>query len=1247
MGVGKIRSIFLSVSFLVVWGAPASAEPPTPKADAVIVEKENLVEAQIRGQVWRAGELGLGLAVGDKLRTGEYSRAAVRFPDLSMLRVDELTTVEIAQPSTPTQKQILGIRRGGIYLHHRDKPLEMQIRTPAANGAIRGTEFAVRVAGSGRTTVAVFDGEVELSNAHGRVSLQNGELGEVDVGRAPRKTAMIEAVNYIQWCLYYPAVLDPLELGADSKVAAAYRAGDLPGALRALPRRGLGSSARERLLRASVILSSGQVEDARAVLAGIPAREPGRVAIEKMIAAVQFREWRGESEPSTASEWLAESYYRQSRDRLVDARQAARRATELSSQFGFAWVRLAELEFSFGRTGQAMQALERGLELSPRNAQGVALQGFLLSAENRTGAARRSFEAAIALDGALGNAWLGRGLALIRQGQDEEGRRDIQTAAVLEPNRSLLRSYLGKAFSEVGMKEKADAELDRAKALDPADPTPWLYSAIQLQQENRYNEAIADLERSVVLNDNRGIYRSQFLLDQDRAVRDANLAVIYRRNGMVEQSVREAVRGVASDYTSASAHLFLSNSYDELRDPQRIRLRYDPVWSSELLLSQLLSPVGGGSLSQFVSQHEYSKLFESDGPHFASLTDYFSHGQVRASASQFGTVGNLSYALDGEYFYSDGVRPNNRLSRYDLYGSFKLQLGPQDTVLFRAEMGDLRTGDVYQRYDQREVSFQKVTVENDGVSTTFKIPNRAAQTFNAHEEQDPGALLFGWHHQWSPTQHTLLLLGRLGNELSARGDDASVPVMYRDVTEFFPFEFPFEVGYSIPRDKAFFDYVKKAQGRGPLAVSVPSNFDFDYRADLVTYSAELQHIALAGPMTLLAGARFQSGEFEIRDRLTDPNNGQPAGDYQLYLAPPAQHDLTADYERLNIYLYDIWRVAPWLSLTAGVTYDRIEYPQNFLSVPLSDRQTTVEKVLPKFGLIAQPWSGATLRAAYTESLGGASFDEGVRLEPSQIAGFPQVQRNLASESLVGSLTGSEFHLTNLSFEQKLPWRTYLGFEASFSEQEVDRTVGAFEGLVDIGVVLAILPSAWEERNHYREQSFSVTLDQLVGDRWAFGARYRYTHSELEQTLQGFDRAIRSSQDSLQADYLVASSPRRLEADLQQLSLHALYNHPCGFFARAEANWYRQDNDDFVTKASLIGPEAGFYKTSLKTTDQGRESEDFWQFNVFAGYRFYRNQCEISCGVLNLTGEDYHLNPLNPYQELVRDRTFMVRCRLNF
>lgn len=1207
------------------------AEVPAQPDAAVIVEVEKSVEIQPRGGAWNPAQIGKGLRIDDRLRTGEFSRALIRLSDLTTMRLDELTTIEVSQAVAAGKADTVDVKKGGIYFFHRGNPGEVKetkIHTALANGAVRGTEFALRVGPGGRTTMAMFEGEVELTNAHGRVVLKSGEVGVVEAGRAPRKTAMIDATNIIQWCLYYPAVLDPAEFGGGKSAALeSYRAGDLPRALR----QGAGKSGGSAF-RAALILSSGQVEKARGALSSLKTNDSARAALERMIAAVQHREWTG-GEPRTSSEWLAESYYKQSRGDLTAALGAARRAIELSPEFGFAWAHAAELEFSFGRTGEALSLLKKSLTFAPANAQSLALLGFIQSAQNRTGAARHSFDQAIALDPALGNAWLGRGLITIREGRDEIGRLDLQTAAVLEPGRSALRSYLGKAFSQVGNNPKAHVEFNRATELDPNDPTPWLYSAIQMKQENRYNEAIADLEKSIELNENRGLFRSQFLLDQDRAIRGTNLASIYQNNGMFEQSVRAAVLAVNADYSSAPAHLFLSNSYDALRDPSGVPLRYEAGTFSELLVSNLLSPIGGGPLSQFVSQQEYSKLFEQNGVGFASDSQYFSDGRFRQTASQFGTVGNLSYALDGFYFYDRGRRPNNELTNAGAFGTFKLQLGPQDTVFFQAEVSDVETGDVLQRYDPNEVK-----------------RDRAARTFDFEEKQDPGLLLFGWHHEWNPGNHTLLLLGRLGARQTATADDTEQTIARYDVTGFVPLGFyDGTIRETLPRDAAYYKTAQSFVGLGDVRSRELGLFDLDYHSKFEIYSAELQHIATVGPDSLIFGGRYQSGQFDTSVLLDDFANGLSKA-ARLFNTPPARQNESVDFERISLYAYNILHVSRSLSLTAGVVWDSIEYPENFRSVPINGKQAALDRVSPKLGFTFLPWRGAVLRGAYTEGVSGATFDESIRLEPTQVAGFLQSYRGLISESLIGATAGSKFKLSGLSLEQKLPSRTYLGAEFNLRKQKLDRTVGIFEGLEVLNEPLANMPGSLGERDEYEEQVFTATVNQLIGTQWSVGGRYRYTHSKLETDFDGFDAALRRTSFEERLNSLLSGSNHERESSLHELSIFANYNHRCGFFARAEANWYQQSNDEsglVATYEDYLVNGFPFQKAKLKTRTVGLGGDDFWQFNVMAGYRFHRNQCEISCGLLNITGQDYRLSPVNPYEELARDRTIVVRCRLSF
>jgi tetratricopeptide (TPR) repeat protein len=1181
------RSVIVIVAILLgSFSAHASAEEP---AAGEIISKENSVDTARPSVAWRPASVGQKLIWHERLRTGEDSRAALRLSDSTILRVDEFQETEILPPEATSAKPTIDLKQGSAYFFSREKSREINVKTPAANGAIRGTEFVVTVAANGHSSFTMLDGELEVSNSQGSVLVQSGERADADPGQKPKKTAAIMAVNLVQWCLYYPGVLDlnDLKFSAATRHAlqgsiAAYSEGDLLGALRMYPRARTPASPAEAVYRAGLYLVVGQVEKAERLLRGVSEGAPGREALSTLIAAVTLQTKHSTREPNTASDWIAESYYRQSKDRLTDALVAAERATVADPEFGFGWTRVAELEFSFGRTPQAEKALAKGLALTPRNPAAHALRGFLFSADNNIKAAKDSFEKAISLDSALGNAWLGHGLCLIRQGHPEEGRRDLQTAAALEPNRSIFHSYLGKAFSNVGEEQRARKELGRAKDLDPLDPTPWLYSAIEKRQDNRINEAVRDLEKSLELNENRQVYRSQFLLDQDRAVRSANLASIYQDGGMDELSVREATRGVNSDYSNASSHLFLANSYNALRDPKRINLRYETPWFNELLLANLLAPVGGGPLSQFVSEQEYSKLFEANRFGISSTSTYFSSGELRETASQYGIFGNVSYSLDTEFQYDNGRRPNNEITRSESYGQAKVQLTPQDSIFFQTKYQDTRQGDLLQRYDQ--------TLAEPGV--------------HFRELQQPAIILVGYHHQWAPGMDTLLLAGRLADEIFFSDKNRAA-----DLTPDRLFDAEGHLSVSPILSQSL---IIQRNPAGAV-IDPPFTFPLDlrYHNTFTTYTGELNQIWETERNTLIFGARFQSGEFHTSDRLDNP----PDFAARLF-DPPTAHDFNTNLDRQSIYAYDTWRPLPGLWLTGGLSYDHLNYPANYRNAPITSAQNGRSRLSPKAGLVWNPMGNLVFRGAYTRSLGGVSFDESVQLEPTQVAGFNQVFRSIISESVVGSVAAPEYENAGLLIEDKFESGTYVAAQAVLRRTDVSRQIGAFDAVVSPGgpIIPPIVATSTPEQLHYEEQDLLFTVNQLLGDRWSLGAKYEVTFSDLQTVLRAIPISVSPLGDN------------RQKATLHQAQLFAIYNHPSGWFGRLEGYWALQSN---------VG-----YSPDIP-------GDEIFQLNAYAGYRFRRNYGDITLGFLDINDQDYKLNPLNYYNELPRERTFVARVRLNF
>ena len=1203
--------MLLSCALLLLIGVGHSQE-------AVVLSVENQVQAASNSGPWTEATADQKLAVKDRIRTRRKSRATVQLTGLYTMRMEQLTTVELSPSLLDDTKPKLDLGSGALFIFSREKSGEIDIKTPAANGALRGTQLFVSVGIDGRTFYQVLEGSVEVSNAQGQVRIGAGEAAEAIPGSAPKRTAVLETSNLLQWALYYPAVLDPAEIESEggqgdvtggSSALEAYSEGDILGAL-AMPDPGHAG------LQAALLLAVGRVDETESILAGMPGSSSFRRALEKVIAAAkheQKQDWPLESIQS-ASEAMAESYYQQSRHHLEAARDAARLAVSLSPHNGYAWTRLGELEFSFGRSSRALEALEEALRLTPKNAQTHALHGFVLSAQNQIAEAQQAFLRATQLDGALGNGWLGLGLTKIKQGRLAEGRADIQTASTVEPLMSIYHSYLGKAFSAEGRGAEAQKDLALAQQLDPNDPTPWLYSAIEKQQNNRSNEAIDDLQRSIELNDNRRVYRSEFLLDQDRAVRSANLASIYRNNGMDAVALREAARAVDSDFTNASAHLFLANAFNSLRDPQRIALRYETPWFNELLLANLLSPVGGGPLSQYVSQQEYSKLLESDGIGASLANEYRGTGEMRTAASVFGNYGNLSFGLDFSHRDTHGTRPNNEASIQELYAQIKWQPTSNDIIYFLGKWSKQESGDTFETYNNQPL---------------------APQVF-FDEKQEPGLLLAGWNHKWAPGSHTLFLAGRLGatqrlsdpraNQLLIQRDAAALKPGIITTPGFFDVfsdpSFTAGVGadgvslvYSPELVAAIQPYLQSAAVVGVNTAP----FSFETQRQIEIYTAEMMHLQKIRNHQLLAGLRFQMGEFETRSRLSIVRPTFIGG----FATPAFDQTDVVDFQRISAYLYDYWQPRPWITLIGGVSWDRVDHPENFRNPPTSPRQTQDERLSAKAGFILSPSRWFQARGAFTQGMGGVTYDESVRLEPVQIAGFNQSYRTVLSESLAGSVETPRFQSIGLSLEGSLPSKTWWGVTGNVIEQEVDRTLGAFTGFSSgaFPISPAYFASGTRQSLRYREESLQFTLNQLVGKQFALGALYRVTQSELRSTLP---------------DLVAFGAPNgftRDRATLHEVGVSANWNSPSGFFARVEANFFAQSLQD---DPNGLAPGAA-----------SRAGDHFWQFNAFAGYRFRRNMCEVSAGILNLSDQDYQLSPLNPYSDIARERTFVLRCRFSF
>jgi tetratricopeptide (TPR) repeat protein len=1190
VGAGLAWVIGLGLLALSAMQTPAASG----RTNAVLVELEGQVMVTPAGATtWNPGRTNQVLFARDRVRTMARSRAVIRLTDLSTWRVGPDTILEI-----PAEREGGGgfqLFQGLLYYFHRDKPGVLPVRTRAAYATILGTEFTIAVAEDGTTRIDLIDGRVDLTNEAGVLHLSSGQAATVSPGRPPAPSPALATVNVVQWVLHYPAVLDLDELRLDpagtetlTNALAAYRSGDLSGAIALLPEPpAAGRTIDERLFRAGLQLSVGSVAEAEASLGEIlvtptPAADdrPRMLArsLQTLIAAIRYSPGAGGGPSNvtvtvsplgppeaatfprgSATALLAESYFQQSRGNLERARTLARGATVIAPNNGFAWARVAELEFSLGERASARGALERALRASPRHAAARALEGFVLAAENRVVPARQSFDEALALDGALGDAWLGRGLCRIRLGDLDGGRDDLQIAATVEPQRALFRSYLGKAYGQSGDLTRASHELNLARGLDPNDPTAWFYSALLLRDQNRINAGVRDMVQAGELNGNRQIYRGELMLDQDAAVQGVNLAGLLGDAGLREWSTREAGRAVQLDPANAAAHLFLGDSYQQERDFNRINQRFETPAITEYLLANLLSPIGAGTLAQSVTHQEYSRLFEADGPGFFSATEYLSRGAWTESAAHYGTLRNSSFALSGFYRSDSGQSPNNDSEQHEISFQFKQQLTPADSVYVQVIQGEFSGGDLRARQD----------------------PAQADRSLRVSEEQEP-LLLVGYHHEWGPGSHTLALGGWLNDRQRVTDDDQQTLLMNKFPT------------------------------RTNVTYAVPALVDQRYQASAGIFTAELQQLWQRGRHGAIVGARFQDGTIEAREE--GANSRVPDVPLLSGFPTPPQR-IEEDLNRVSGYGY--YQVQPWPAflLVGGLSYDWLRSPANFRYAPIRDGERELDQLSPKGGFIWTPWARGAVRAGYSQSLGGAAFDQSFRLEPSQVAGFNQAFRSIIPESVAGANAGARFESWNAAFEQRFGRGTFVTLGAERLQSGLERVIGVY----DYGQPLpapAVVASSTRERLDFDEHTVILSANQLVGEEWSFGARYRASHAELRTHFPAIPNVVPTG-----------TVPARTESEgmLHQVSLSAGYHHPSGFFGLADVLWNGQANQGAVAQAD----------------------DDFWQVHLQAGWRGWRRRLEVRVGVLNVFDQDYRLSPLNLTQELPRERTFVAACRLHF
>lgn len=498
--------------------AHADIFPRNSTAEGTVLARRTGEEAQfVHIPAWRPVDVSQDLLAGDMLRTNASGNLTIRFADKSLVRMGRNTTMLVKRISSVTDS-VLGLTEGAIWARAARGGGKVQVDTPAATAAIRGTDWTLRVSGN-RTTLTVLEGSVEFSNAQGTVVVNQGEGATVTIGEAPRKYTLVNLREREQ-ILLYTEIRDAFSgmsaSGLDGPRSRAERRRVMAAAVTA-------RSAGDWLALAETSLSIGSRDEVRAALSQLKrplrgADEARAKLVEAMLAGTEMRYAR-------AAELFAEALPGLPRDRRATA------------TYGLWFARsLAEPDRAFPPPAKSAYAEDPEAALARATAiahlEGAAEAiAVLAEAETRfpTDARLPAARAALAFQ-------------LDRR---DEVRQALARVKALDPDDP--SGLLTSAQFRVTVSSDVDgalAELQHAAAVAPGDSAIWNEIGLVQYARNAVIEADNAHRKAVALNPENPAVRAnyaRFLIDNDQmsaAKREIDVAVSLDANSYAVLATR-------------------------------------------------------------------------------------------------------------------------------------------------------------------------------------------------------------------------------------------------------------------------------------------------------------------------------------------------------------------------------------------------------------------------------------------------------------------------------------------------------------------------------------------------------------------------------------------------------------------------------------------------------------------------------------------------------------------------------------
>lgn len=520
------RSLFAAGLCAVSASAAAQGviERPRPYAGEVLTTKGG-EELQLKAAAdWRTLYANQDVIGGDTIRTNDAGGVAILFEDRTQIRVGRNSTLVVKDIArSPTGETQLSLERGSIWARAARGGAGVKVDTPAAAAAIRGTDWTLRTEGK-KTSLLVLDGEVELANPQGSITVRRGEGGEAVVGQPPRKISVVNIDKREQILIYRDlsdsfSELTPTDMTRREERAARAAALARPEAARSaqdwlvLAETGLtydGPKAAERALEQAERMRLAPRERARADLARCFVDARAR-RFAKAAALCQAAAPRLDPKRRATAAYLAWAARRQAEPGKAEKPPSP---TLYGDQPTGVLAR-ASVEAFLSGPKTAIGIIDQNLARYPDDVMMRAGRALLFIMAGDKDAAKAAIDDALRVDPDDPYALVASARYKYVVQSDLEGAlKDLKRAQVVAPGADFVWLETSLVQGERDATHEAEAAHLKAIELDPNDPLNRSNYAVFLIDNGRLGEAEAELKASEALDPGGffNLYTRGFLL---------------------------------------------------------------------------------------------------------------------------------------------------------------------------------------------------------------------------------------------------------------------------------------------------------------------------------------------------------------------------------------------------------------------------------------------------------------------------------------------------------------------------------------------------------------------------------------------------------------------------------------------------------------------------------------------------------------------------------------------------------------